>query len=600
MPETLRDRLRKRQEERGADGGKAIDREALRARAAGRSEPAAAEPEAKLPDTSSLAYDPRIRSVAKPESLVFDTPEKKAKARDSLVTAMSVLAGGVAPGGLLARMGLLAGTGAGSSLGSEVIDPSSGPGEAAGRAIKSGAFNAATEAVGGGLAKAGGKVASGLFKPTPAGAAAAKAIEAEGGVLTPALQSESRLAKNIESVAESSFGGSETIANTRAAATQAALKPIERFVDGMRSGFSREELGGIAQEALEGKAEAFKAAASVAYGEVDKVLKATPAAAGQPAVGVSLRGLKSTAESMLKSGLPSSNAGRQLREVLALPDEVSFQKAAEIRSDLINPVSETGKLLVGKAKGQVKRLAALADRAMDESFATASVGRRAQGEALRLWREANALYKEGAELFNAKMVKALVTKEPEAVVQAITQAQKPGTIRRLKSAVGDEKVWRGIQGEFLSDLLTKNTDTAGDIARGTQVSGQKISTALKNFGDPALKELLGAPQADAFKRMVKVLERSQQRTGAGLGGLNFRGGTEGLGLGLALAGNPQGIVIALTPTVIAKLFTNPRSVRVLTQGFNAPAGSAEATRAMAQLTAMLATDAPEPQPERAQ
>lgn len=524
--------------------------------------------------------------------------------RTNLETGVPAIATGLTGGlglapGLLARLGIAGLSGAGGSLAAEAVDPSASAGEAGKRALTNAAVSAGGEGLGSAIAYPFKKLAAGLFRPTPAGAAAAKAIEAEGGVLTPALQSESRPAKLLESVAESSLLGSKAIAEARKSGEKAALAPIERFVDGLRSGYSREELGGIAKEALEGKAEAFKAAASVAYGEVDKVLAATPAAKGLPAVGVSLRALKAEAERMLNSGLGTANATKQLKAILGMADEVSFQQAAEIRSDLLNPVSEVGELLVGKAAGQVKRLTQIADQAMNDSFATASVGRRAQGEALRLWREANALYKEGAELFNARMVKALAAKQPEAVVAAIAQAQKPGTIRTLRTAIGDEQVWKGIQGEFLSDLLLKNTQTAGDVARGTVVSGQKIATALKNFGDPALNELLGAETATAFKNMVKILERSQQRTGAGLGGLNMRFGVEGLaGGGMLLSGglSPTGAAVFLTPAMIGQLFTNPRTIKLLTQGFTAPAGSAEATRAVAQIGALLANQPP-PQPE---
>ncbi len=510
--------------------------------------------------------------------------------RQEVETGLQGIAAGLTGGWSLApRVAMMAGAGGLGSLTSESFDPSGGMKEAAERAGLNALLSGGGELAFGMLSKP----FSGIFKPTAAGAAAAQAIEKEGGVLTPALQSESRLAKNLESIAESSFGGSNAIAAARESGQKAALAPIGRFVDDLRSGFSKEELGGIAQDALEGQFDAFKAATAAAYGEVDKVLAAAPKVAGQPAVSVSLRTLKAEAEKMMKSGLPSANAMRQLKDVLALPDEVSFQAGAEIRSALINPVSETGQLLVGNAKGQVKRLAALADRAMNDSFASSSIGRQSQREVLSVWRDANQMYREGAELFNAKMVKALVSKEPEAVVKAIAQAQKPGTIRTLKAAIGDDKVWRGIQGQFLDDLLRNSTDTAGDVARGTVVSGQKMATALKNFGDDALNELLGAERAAGFKNMVKILERSQQRTGAGLGGLNFRGGAEGVGIAMVLAGNPKGIVLTLTPWLIGKLFTHKTSVRILTQGINARPGSTEAARAMAQLIAMYGKGDPD-------
>lgn len=519
-----------------------------------------------------------------------------------LPVATAPLTGGLS---LLPRIGIAAAAGGLGSLAAEPIDPSGSVGEAGQRAATSAAVAAGGEGVGSLVGKGLSAVAKGIFRPTAAGAEAAKFIEEGGGVLDVALQSESRTAKILTSLAETSVGGSKAVSETRGKAIEIAEKPIRDLVEGMQSGLSREEIGVVAKETIEGNVEAFKAKAADLYGEVDKVLGAS-AKQGSPVAGVSLRSLKARAESLLKEGLPSKSSGSILRDVLALPDEVSFRQASRIRSDLLSVTRDLTDPLANKATGQVKVLQGLIGEAIEGAAAGASVNRFGVREAKRLLKEANAFYREGAKTFNSKFIKQLAAKSPDVIVDAISSNLTPNGVRTLKRVV-DTGTLEKIQGEYLAQLIEKSISAQGDIARGTFLSGQKLLTLLRGSGNrtrqAALSELLG-PKLAQIQRSARILERTQMRTGAGLSGLNVRAGLEQgsltiVALATTKAAAAKGLALTLTPYALGKLMTNPTSVRLLTRGFSLPAGSPEAARILAQLSAQAARLDDE-EPEQAQ
>ena len=436
-------------------------------------------------------------------------------------------------------------------------------------------------ALGGGLGSlfaAGSRVARGVFPPTAAGARAAQAIEAEGGLLTPALQSESRAAKILESIAESSFLGSERISATRTQAIEAAQKPVQKLVEGLSRGASREQVGEIVQDALRGKIDAFKATTEALYRNVDDALAAGGATEGA----VSLLPVKQLARQLLKEageGLKDTSAEGVLRQVAEKADVVPFRAAARLRSDLLSVTRSSQELIGGRAQAGARRLAASVDGAIAD--AVQSVG----PEALQAFRRANSVYREGAKVFNSQLVGSVARANPEAVVSAIARAKRPGTIRDMRNAIGDPRAWKSVQGAFLKDLLDSSFEASGDIARGTFLSGKKLAGKLTGFGDDALRELLGEAQLKTFRGAVQALERAQQRTGSGLSGLNIRAGAEVYALG---SGN---IVLGLTPGAIAQLMTRPSFVRALTQGFNAPPGSRQAIQALNRISGLASAEA---------
>lgn len=534
-----------------------------------------------------------------PEQLISNaSPEEedalKRRTREVVPTVAALgtapLTGGLSLAARLGTSGLAAGGSrllAGAATGEEPVESVKG-------AAIEGGLAAAGEGLGSlaakGLTAAGRRLAGGLLKPTAEGAKAAKIIEAEGGILTPALQSESRTAKILESLAESSVLGSGRVSEVRGQAIEAAQGAVERFAKKVGSGLSREDAGVVVQEAIQGKLDAFREVSEQLYGRVDQafddaiqgvlrdagtVVPAGERVLAEPAV--SLVGVKQAAMRLLKEaqqGIPGAELNKILKQVATKPSTVSFKGAARLRSDLLK-VTRTGtELLGGQAKGAAKQLAGLVDEALERTAADAGP------EVLTAFRDANKFYQEGAKLFNGKLIRQLSSAKPEAIVSAISKARKPGSIREIRTAIGNPKAWEEVQGTYLRELLDTSFENSGDIARGTFLSGKRINTKLANFGEDALNELLGPAKLKAFREFTQALETAQRRTGSGLSGLNIRGGLELYSLG---AGN---IALALTPAVLARVLTNPQAIRLLTKGFKAPAGSRQATEAITRLSAI--------------
>ncbi len=503
--------------------------------------------------------------------------------------------------GLLARLGVAGATGAGASLLAEPGDPTEGGViEKVKRAAGTGGRFMLGEGIGSLLAKAGGAVARGLLRPkgpdAAARVAAAQAIEAGGGVLPPAQASGRNVARLFQGAAESSTLGAAPIQAAKEGAEEIATQSIRDFADSLPSRYSREELGSVVQDALEGRTKSFLEAAEDAYGAVDdafeKAIQGKVAATGavipqgtkvtaEPTVSVA--GVKQAAAQLLsraKQGLPGKEIQGILGEILEKPDTMTFRAAQRLRSDLLR-VTRTGtELIAGQAKGAAKKLSGLVDDAMEAS------AKAAGPEVFEAWRRANAGYKKGAELFNSKLVQQLASRQPEAVVDGILKANRPGTVRLAKQAIGDGKIWQSVQREYVERLVTRDAiDAAGEV-----LSGQKVLTRLRNFGDSA-SEVLGAERVRALEEMARTLKYTQEFTGKKAGGIAIRGASEAGGLALVLSGSPAGAAIAIAPSAIGYLFSNPTAVRVLTRGFRAPQGSAEAARAFSQLAQIAASKA---------
>ena len=426
---------------------------------------------------------------------------------------------------------------------------------------------------------------------------AVEAIERGGGVLPPAQATGSNAARLLQSFAESSAFGAPRLQAARKGAEDIAQRGVQEFAERIPLRYSREELGTVIQDALEGRTRAFMDSAHQAYGRVDEafdaaiqdeirrsgaVLPAGQTATAEPVV--SLGPLRKEAQRLLsqaEQGLPGGEASRILRQVMEKPERVTFQSAARLRSDLLRVTRSSHELIAGQARAAAQRLSRVIDDAMESS------AKAAGPQVEEAWRVANQGYKAGAQTFNSKLVRDLAGRQPEAVVDGILRSNKPGSVRLARKAIGDEQVWRSLQREYVERLMTRD----GIDAAGQVLKGQKMLTQMRRFGESG-RELLGAPQHAELEKLAQVLQTTQELTGKGAGGLSMRAVPEGLALSLLATGRP-GIAasVVIPPIAIGHLFTNPTTVRILTRGFRAPAGSREALRAFGQIGAELAQTA---------
>jgi len=511
----------------------------------------------------------------------------------------------------LARMALAGLAGAAGSIASEPFDPTPafpagrqpllGPplkepsrlASAGQRAVETGLGMAAGEGAGSLLSGGLGMAERGILRgpANPVRDMAVREIEAKGGVIPPAQATGSNLARLLQGVGESSIFAAPGLQAARTNAREIATKAVQDFAEQLPLRHSREELGKVVSDAIHGHRDAFLNAAANAYGRVDQafdaavqqrlrdsgaILPAGEKYAAEPIV--DLGPARAEAEKALNEagqGLHKAEAESILRQVMGKPDKMTFEAAARLRSDLLAVKRGSTEMISGAASQAAKRVVKYLDGSMEAS------AKAAGPEVYDAWRAANEGYKRGATLFNSDLIRQLASRNPEAVVDGILQANRPGSVRLAKQAIGKPQLWQGVQREYVERLLTRD---AVDPGVGNLLSGQRLLTKLRQFGDSG-KELLGAQNHAELTKLAQVLQVAQEFTGKGAGGVSVRAGPEGAALYLAGSGRyGAAATTALAPHVIGQLFTNPTAVRLLTRGFQAPAGSKAALRIFAQLS----------------
>ncbi len=554
---------------------------------------------------------PRTKVSAMARSLGLGVPEREIPQPDRATQGRRALelgaglgaaamTGGAGVPAMIGRVLAASGAGAGASLLSETFDPTVRPdvsGELRPAPLQRAAETAVAFGAGEGLASGIGAAGRGigrLFRTTdPDRIAARELVREAGGVLPPAQATGRNPARILQGIGESSSIGSARIQAAKEGAESIAEGKVRQFAERFRERFGREELGSLIQDSVEGRTRGFLEASEEAYGAVDDalqraiqkrvadtgaVIREGTRVEAQPIV--SLAKTKAAARELLqraRQGLPGAEVTKILRQVLEKPDAVTFRAAQRLRSDLLR-VNRTGtELIGGQARAASKRISGLVDESM------ADTARQAGGEVFEAWRQANAGFRQGAEVFNSRLIRKVASSQPEAVLEAILKPNRPGSVRMAKKAIGNAKVWEGIQREYLEDLMTRKA-----IDRSTdQLKGQRMLTELSRFGDSA-RELIGERNLKELQRFARILRVTQEQTGKGAGGVGIRAAAELGGLSLVLAGDPRGAALALAPTGVAYLFSNPTAVRWLTEGIKAPVGSQQAARAFIQVSQIIA------------
>lgn len=274
--------------------------------------------------------------------------------------------------------------------------------------------------------------------------------------------------------------------------TNKTNKALEDYAQTFSKGHTREEVGELVQNTLSDKLGSFETSVRGAYEAVDSVMN------GQT---VSLTPLKAQAKKLMgaieEGGIGEGKAKTLLNEILGKPEGVSFRAAQRLRSSLLEEVRSVTEPLGNQAKREFSSLASMVDESM-ESTANA-VG----GQAKEAWRNANELYRSGAEKYQSSLIKGIIKAQPEQIGDMIIKANKPGTIRQLKGIINDDESWKKVQGAFLDRLLWQSFDDK----TGT-ITASKLSSKLRSFGNEALDELLGPNRAE-FEAMLKKHSKAQ-------------------------------------------------------------------------------------------
>jgi hypothetical protein len=438
-------------------------------------------------------------------------------------------------------------------------------------------------------------------KITPATKRAMDYFKRYGGKFTPAQATETRVLDLLENVAESSIFGGGRMGAFKRGQVEVTEDIAQDIATRLGTRATPEEVGLLVQKSIEGKREAFNAAASALYKSVDNLTEG---------VLVSTEPLKKRAATLLKDiptdpatgkalipSLQDNTTTRMLQDFADLPDEVPFSYLQQWRSDLSQVGFAPTDMIPGKSAGLAKHLA----KEIDSLFSKAEGG--LTGDALEAFRAANTFWKTGKETFNNKFIKALVAKDPEGVVGSIFRKGAIQPIRRTMAMV-DAEGRRKLKGSFVNKVIFKEA-----IAPDGSISGRKLSTILRNYGKETLREVLSRAERKELYRFANVLRMQQQKaTGVG-GGMLIQltqagailelGGAFATGAGFTKMGG----AILLGPSALSQVFTRPLGIRWLTDGLVTKPGSKAATRLAGRLITLagaenvIRLDSPEVKPE---
>lgn len=390
-------------------------------------------------------------------------------------------------------------------------------------------------------------------------------------------------------IAESSILGGGRMRKAGEKAADAARGLIDQFAQQWTTN-SKEHVGEIVQNAVSDSADLFKQAARGAYKAVDDAMNYETNGAYQGIV--DMRPIKEEVVKIfgeIKGGLPSTTTGYGfLNDLLQKPDFVSFEDAQLIRSDLLGIGRNITETIPGRGQTYSKRLSPLMDQSMEQ--AATNVG----PEALRTWRDANALWKDGIENFNSNVIKAIANKDPESVYGAAVRNGLPGTIRRVRDIVSKSNpdAWKSVQGQYLQDLIAKSSDKADGTIDGQKLLGN-INEAKRNG---TLQEVFTDPDTVQYMGDLAQTLRLAQK-GNTLGGFKLRTTISNAGFVPELyavyqLSQGKGIVtngaILLTPTALSLMLTKPALRGFLLKGINEPAGSIKGQSAIRNLLSGLA------------
>ena len=288
-------------------------------------------------------------------------------------------------------------------------------------------------------------------------------------------------------------------------------------------------------------------------------------------------------------GIESHNAGDDLvKAVLELKDNISFQAAKDLRSRLISKVDEfsiTNKKApaIGKAKALISKL----DSAIESSLS------RYNPEALKIWREANSIYRSGSEKYNNQFIRRLIKKadpdlggEPESIVKAIFKPGSISNIRRVKTAV-DPETFRQMQSWYMQDVIRKSVSEKGIL------SGSKFYEKLfgkTGMGEQTLKEMFNPEQLKNIRNIAKTLKIVTDKQAEGTGKMFIQLSQAGAAVGMITGKFKAASLFLLgSPGVLSRIMLSPRGNKLLTTGFKLPPGSPQFMTTMARITGLSAT-----------
>lgn len=449
------------------------------------------------------------------------------------------------------------------------------------------------EGIGAGIIKAAAPFAKQIIPEIKEGMKAFSKYK--GGRLTPAQATETRVLDILENISEGSLFGGGRITRFKQTQEQALEKWAEDIVTEIGTRASPEEVGILVQSAISKKRDAFNAAAKGLYSKVDNlakdeiisttslkstarrmldkmimtsketVTKEVPSkiltAAGKPVMKTEIEIIKK----QIAPTMRSRTAVKILRDFSKLPDEIPFNFAQTLRSDLLEVSRQGTDLLPGKIIGVAKNLSKELNRSIDDA------GRGLNPEALEAFKNANRFWASGKNTFNNKMIKALSNKNPDIIVKTILRPGRVSDIKRVRSIV-DKETWQELQRHFVKDIFENATDIDGIIL------GKNILGSLKRYTQPTLNEILPSQQIKDIRTFATIAKHMQIKQGEGMGRMlvQLTQGGAAVALFTGSGFKKEVAAILLGPLMLGRAFTSPTIGKWLTTGLKLKAGTKQA------------------------
>ena len=371
-------------------------------------------------------------------------------------------------------------------------------------------------------------------------------------------------AHRVEQIIESSFFGAKPIKEFKLAQQRGleswAKDAAEEVWQGTMK-MSPEQRGQAFIEGFDAAEDVFREGAKAKYAAVDKLL-------GQESINISSvkdAGTKLAIKNEQFKGIGSSDAGDTLiKQIVELPNKMTFADASELRSRLIKVAKSSRGDVAGKnAHDFVSRI----DKAMEQT--ALSLG----DDAKIAWRGANSFYKQGKQTFDNNFISGLVEKgreQPELVGKGLFQNGEISQIKMAKNALKDDlRVFQSMKAGWLEDVFIKSKKSDGAMV------GNAFFNQLKGMGDDTLKEIFTGPELALIRKFEEASTKTQKLGSAGGGTMLIQLMQAGA-LGGIISGQyfqqPEliagGVALLASPRVFGNMFVNPRYHNLFYRGLS--------------------------------
>lgn len=566
------------------------------------------------PEKIGLLNEARKRGLLSAPTSEIKSPIKESSMLETAGEYAPEIIGGTIGGIVGGIPGAALGGGAGTaykSIGKQLAGQPATSEEVAKDIAIGGAEQAVGEGLGGLVVKGAGAILRPFASKIIEGIGAARSMfEKVGGRYLPSQVTSSRVLDLAEGISGGSILGGGAIKTAKEGQQTVLNKMADNLAASFGKTASPEEIGSVVLNTIEGGKEAFHTAGRSLYSKVDELVAGKVRTVSQPftktspivdqlgkpivtegveelEVGiVSSAPIKEMAKDILKkrtvSMAPSKYGDALLRRASRLPDNISFEQAQTLRSELLSIPREERGTVGEKIAGDLARGV---DTAME------SVGRELAPDAYHAWRRANQFWKAGKERFENNFINRLVEKDAEKVVSSMVV---PGAVTPIKKLykILTPQAKKSFQSGAMQKILSNSADVDGNI------HGKLIAKQIKNLSDPTLSAVFNNQQVQTLKNFAKAAELAQTRVGEGTGSMFIQLKQAGaimqlvgaVGLGTGLATGSEGMqtgsaVVLIAPYVMGKMLTNPITAKWLTEGLLAQAGSSRATQLSKQIVA---------------